>query len=165
MLSFQGTLHKLLLLDPATPLHAHRCTHSPTHLFILILLFPLTAKIYRSTFSTALHVNKCTHSSVYLSSLFLPFQHNRHNIFWTDLLGYIHTDLPENRSTSLSSCFSFVCCYYFPILSLVVLCADLPFHQTTGSISSFHLACMHTYLSMHLLVCILTDPLENECTC
>ena len=64
------------------------------------------------------HVHSCTSSSVYLFSLFVPFRHNihkfvpfRHNIhnyLSTYLLGYVHTDLPENKFTCLSSCFSFV---------------------------------------------------------
>ena len=56
--------------------------------------------------STALHVHIWTRSSAYLFSLFLLFQHNIHNYLSTLLLGYVHTDLPENKVTCLSSCFS-----------------------------------------------------------
>ena len=68
-------------------------------------LFRLTAKIYLSTFlvlymSTGVPVHHYT-CSVYLF-LFgitstITFQ-----------LNYVHTDLPENKVTCLSSCFSFV---------------------------------------------------------
>ena len=57
-----------------------------------------------------------------------------HNYLWTHLLGYIHTYIPKNKSTWLSSCFSFVlpqrptchhnylctCPYLYPFMTLPV---------------------------------------------
>ena len=51
---------------------------------------------FRLTVKTFLHVHRCTCSSVYLFSLFLLFRHNMHNDLLTHLLGYLHTDPPEN---------------------------------------------------------------------
>ena len=97
--------HKDLPVTTTTCVHAHRCTRSWPYLLIFILSFRLTVKIYPSTF---LHVHRCTCSSVYLFSLFLLFRHNLHSDLSTHLLRYIHRDLPGNKFTCLSSCFSFV---------------------------------------------------------
>ena len=96
---------KDLPVTTTTCVHAHRCNRSWPYLFIFILSFRLTVKIYPSTF---LHVHRCTCSSVYLFSLFLLFRHNLHSDLSTHLLGYVHRDLPGNKFTCLSSCFSFV---------------------------------------------------------
>ena len=97
--------HKDLPVTTTTCLPAHRCTRSGPYLFMFMLLFQLTTKIYPSTF---LHVHRCTCSSVYLFSIFLPFQQNMHSYLSAHLLWYVYTDLTENKSTFLSSCFSFV---------------------------------------------------------
>ena len=53
MINFHASLlsnHKDLPVTTITCVHAHRCTHSWPYLFIFILSFPLTPKIYPSTF-------------------------------------------------------------------------------------------------------------------
>ena len=49
--------HKDLPVTTTTCLPAHRCTCSGPYLFMFMLLFRLTTKIYLSTF---LHVHRCT---------------------------------------------------------------------------------------------------------
>ena len=68
--------HKDLPVTTTTCVPANRCTHSRPYLFIFILSFRLTIKIYPSMF---LHVHRCTCSSVYLFSFFVPFWHNIHS--------------------------------------------------------------------------------------
>ena len=86
---------KDLSVTATTCVHAHRSTRSWPYLFIFILSFGLTVNIYPSTFLLF-----CMHtcSSLYLFSLFLLFQHNMHNDLSAHLLGYVHTDPPQNKS-------------------------------------------------------------------
>ena len=67
------------------------------HTFIPINRWDLPVNV-----SAALHVSRRTWLSVYLLSLFLPFWHNMHIYLSTHLLGYVHRDPPENKSTSWS---------------------------------------------------------------
>ena len=99
--------HKALPVTTTTSVPAHRCTRSGPYLFIFILSFRLTAKIYPSTFlllymSTDVPVHQYT-CSIY----FFLFRLKMHNYPSTQLLGCVHTDLPENKFTCLSSCSSF----------------------------------------------------------
>ena len=100
--------HKDLPVTTTTCVHFHRCTRSGPYVFIFILSFRLTVKILSVHGSIVLHVYRCTCSSLYLYSLFLLFRDNLHNALSTHLLGYLPTDPPEKKFTSLPSCFSFV---------------------------------------------------------
>ena len=82
--AFLSSNHKDLPVTTTTCVHAHRCNRSWPYLFIFILSFRLTVKIYPSTF---LHVHRCTCSSVYLFSLFLLFRSNLRNDLPSHLLG------------------------------------------------------------------------------
>ena len=98
--------HKGLLVTTITCIHAHRCTRSLPYVFIFRLSFQLTVKIYPFTvllfyMSTDVPVHRYT-----CSVCFFFF-----GIIYTmtfHLLGYLHTDPPENIFTCLPSCFSFV---------------------------------------------------------
>ena len=100
--------HKDLPVTTTTCVHVHRCTRSGPYVFIFILSFRLTVKIYPSTvllfyMSTDIPVHQYS-CSVY----FLFFLHILHNHLSTHLLGYLPTDPPKNKFTRLPSCFSFI---------------------------------------------------------
>ena len=76
-------------------------------MFIFRLLFRLTVTVYPFTvllfdMSTDVPVH------LYTCSVCFLFFSNMHNDLSTHLLGYLHTDPPENIFTRLPSCFSFV---------------------------------------------------------
>ena len=126
-----------------------------------ILSFRLTVKIYPSTI---LHVHKCTCSSVYLFSLFLLFRHNMHNNLSTRLLGYLHTDPPENTfplftimllfRLSIKTYLSPQLLVYLPVRSWPYLFI-FTFILITVKIypSTFLLFCMSTYVPVHHYTC------------
>ena len=103
----------------------------PVH---FILSFRLTVKIYPSTF---LHVHKCICSSVYLFSLFLLFRHNMHNDLSTHLLGYLHTDPPENTFSvfAIMLFFGLTTKTYLSPQLFVYLPINVPVHDPTCSFS------------------------------
>ena len=103
--------NKYLPVSTTTSVPAHRCTRSWPYLFIFILSFRLTVKIYPSTFplfcmSTDVHVPQCTCSFIFIFILF--FRHNLRNDLSTHILEYLHTNPLESKFTCLPSCFSFV---------------------------------------------------------
>ena len=83
-----------------------------------------------------LHVHRYIHASVYLFSLILPLKHNMHNYLSAHLLGYIHTDLPENKSVYLHA-------------SLSSNHKDLPVTTTTCVHAR---RCTHTWLYLFIFI-------------
>ena len=97
-----------LPVSTTTCVPAHSCTRSWPYLFIFILSFRLTVKIYSSTFplfhmSTDVPVNRYT-CSVYV----FIFRHNLRNDLSTHILGYLQINPSASKFTCLPSCFSFV---------------------------------------------------------
>ena len=85
----------LVYLPIHVPVHDHTCS--------FLYLIQINRWDLPVNVSTALHVRRRTWLSVYLFSLFLLlFWHNMHNYRSTHLLGYVHTDPHENKSTCLS---------------------------------------------------------------
>ena len=130
------------------------------HTFIPINRWDLPVNV-----STALHVRRRTWLTVYLLSLFLPFWYNMHNYLSTHLLGYVHTDSPENISTCLSPlpknknlpvttiCVpALKCTRSWPYLFIFTLL----FAWLTAKIypSTFLQLYMSTYISIHQYTCL-----------
>ena len=134
------------------------------------VIYPINRWDLLINVSTALHVRRCTCSSVYLFSLFLPFWHNMHSYLSIHLLGYVHTDVPENKSTCLSSCFSFAYeqrpTSHYNYLR-VHLPLKVPVHDPTCSFSYFYTVWLTAkiYPSMFLLLYMWTDISINQHTC
>ena len=125
-----------LLVPSARSLHVHRCTFLMLFILMLytstylpenksvyfnafLLGYPTTKTCFLTLLfldmpidspinvSIALHVHRYSRLSVCLLSLSLPFLHNfMHNYLSTHLLGYIHTDLPENKPDYLHASLS-----------------------------------------------------------
>ena len=122
-------------------------------MFIVMLLIHLTAKTYLSsqllvylpmhvpvhdpTCSFSVHVHICTCSSVYLFSFFFLFRHNMHNDLSTLLLGYLHTNPPENTFPlfTIMLLFRLSIKTYLSPQPLVYLPIDVPVHDPTFSFS------------------------------
>ena len=92
---------------------------------------------FRLTVKTFLHVHRCICSSVYLFSLFLLFRHNMHNDLLTHLLGYLHTDPPENTFSlfTIMPLFRLTIKTFLSPQLLVYLPIDVPIHDPTCSFS------------------------------
>ena len=89
--------HKDLPVTTSTCVHVHTCTCSWYYLFMFTLSFPLTAKIYPSTF-LLLYMYTDTPVHQYTCSVnFFIFQHNLRNDLSTHILGYLHTNPPESK--------------------------------------------------------------------
>ena len=90
-----------------TCVHAHRCTRSWPYVFIFRPSFRLPVKIY--PFTVLLFDMSTDYLFISIPVQFASFfRHHKHNDLPTHLLGYLHTDPPENIFTCLPSCFSFV---------------------------------------------------------
>ena len=129
-----------------------------------ILSFRLTIKIYPSTF---LHVHKCTCSSLYLFSLFLLFWYNMYNDLLTHLLGYLHTDPPENTFYlfTIMLLFRLTTQTYLSPQLLVYLPIDVPFMTLPVHFHTVFLITVKIYLSTFLLFYMSTYVPVYHYTC
>ena len=157
----------LLYMSTDVPVHHYTCS---VYLFLWGITSTITFQlIYWCTYTQIypkiklpvyLHASLCLTTKTYLSSQLLVYMpidlpvHYPTCSFWL-----FHSDKPFVLTCPLTCSSKYSQIYPFFFF----------FYQSTGSIPCvcvcFTWLYMHTYLSTHLLVCVPTDPPENECTC
>ena len=147
-------------MSTGVPVHHYTCS-------VYLFLFGITSTFYLST-----HLPGYVHTD--LPDFFLP-------VYLHASLLSNHKDLPvttitcvhAHRSTrSLPYLFILIISFRQTIWTYLPLACSSKYSEIYLFINQPFNLCvfftwlyMHTYLSTHLLVCVPTDPPENECTC
>ena len=145
-----------LPVNISTALNVHRCTCS-----VYLFLFGITSTV---TFQL---IYWGTYTQIYPKIKLPVYLHASLLSNYKDLPVTTTTCVHAHRSTRLLPClfiwiisFRQTICTYLSC-SQIYLFINQPFNLCVF----FTWLYMHTYLSTHLLVCVPTDPPENECTC